>query len=112
MATTKIAKLEPVDLKLEVVVVGVSDLDRAKAFYQNLGWRLDADFSNGTDFRIIQVTPPRSPAAIIFGKGIVSPKPGSVTALVLAVDDVDAARDDLIARSRRERGLPLCRRPL
>jgi catechol 2,3-dioxygenase-like lactoylglutathione lyase family enzyme len=98
MATTKIAKLEPVDLKLEVVVVGVSDLDRAKAFYQNLGWRLDADFSNGTDFRIIQVTPPRSPAAIIFGKGIVSPKPGSVTALVLAVDDVDAARDDLIAR--------------
>ena len=63
MATTKIAKLEPVDLKLEVVVLGVSDVDRAKAFYVNLGWRLDADFSNGTDFRIIQVTPPRSPAA-------------------------------------------------
>jgi catechol 2,3-dioxygenase-like lactoylglutathione lyase family enzyme len=98
MATTKSEKLEPVDLKLEVVVLGVSDVDRAKAFYVNLGWRLDADFSNGTDFRIIQVTPPRSPAAIIFGKGIVSPKPGSVTALVLAVDDVDAARDDLIAR--------------
>ena len=98
MATTKSEKLEPVDLKLEVVVLGVSDVDRAKAFYVNLGWRLDADFSNGTDFRIIQVTPPRSPTAIIFGKGIVSPKPGSVTALVLAVDDVDAARDDLIAR--------------
>jgi catechol 2,3-dioxygenase-like lactoylglutathione lyase family enzyme len=98
MATTENAKLETVDLKLEVVVIGVSDVDRAKAFYVKLGWRLDADFSNGTDFRIIQVTPPRSPAAIIFGKGIVSPKPGSVTALVLAVDDVDAARDDLIAR--------------
>ncbi len=98
MATDENAKLEPVDLKLEVVVIGVSDVDRAKAFYVKLGWRLDADFSNGTDFRIIQVTPPRSPAAIIFGKGIVSPKPGSVRALVLAVDDVDAARDDLIAR--------------
>ena len=84
MATTKIARLEPVDLKLEVVVLGVSDVDRAKAYYVNLGWRLDADFSNGDDFRIIQVTPPRSPAAIIFGKGIASPKPGSVTALVLA----------------------------
>ena len=57
MATTKIAKLEPVDLKLEVVVLGVSDVDRAKAFYENLGWRLDADFSNGDDFRIMQVTP-------------------------------------------------------
>jgi catechol 2,3-dioxygenase-like lactoylglutathione lyase family enzyme len=97
MATTKIAKLEPVDLKLEVVVVGVSDLDRAKAFYQNLGWRLDADFSNGTDFRIIQVTPPRSPAAIIFGKGIVSPKPGSVTGVerFLAVGFAAAQRQTL-----------------
>jgi len=98
MATTKNANVEPVDLKLEVVVLGASDVDRAKAFYVNLGWRLDADFANGTDFRIIQVTPPRSPTAIIFGKGIVSPKPGSVTALVLAVDDVDVARADLIAR--------------
>jgi catechol 2,3-dioxygenase-like lactoylglutathione lyase family enzyme len=98
MATSKIEQLEPVELKLEVVLLGVSDVDRAKAFYTDLGWRLDADFSSGSDFRIIQVTPPRSPAAIIFGKGIVSPKPGSVTALVLAVDDVDAARDDLIAR--------------
>jgi hypothetical protein len=65
MATTKLEQLEPVELKLEVVVLGVSNVDRAKAFYVNLGWRLDADFSNGTDFRIIQVTPPRSPTAII-----------------------------------------------
>src|SRR5580692_12969257 len=98
MATTKSEKLEPVDLKLEVAVLGVSDVDRAKAFYVNLGWRLDADFSQGDDYRVLQLTPPHSPAAIIFGKGVVSPKPGSVTALVLAVDDVDAARDDLIAR--------------
>ncbi len=98
MNMNKIAKLEPLDLKLEVVVIGVADVDRAKTFYVNLGWRLDADFSNGNDYRIIQVTPPRSPASIIFGKGILSPKPGSVNGLVLAVDDVDAAREDLIAR--------------
>lgn len=98
MATTKIARLEPVDLKLEVVMLGVADVDRAKAFYVNLGWRLDADFSQGNDYRVIQLTPPHSPAAIIFGKGLASPKPGSVVGLILAVDDVDAARDDLIAR--------------
>ena len=62
MATTKIAKLEPVDLKLEVVVLGVSDVDRRRPSTRIFAWRLDADFSNGTDFRIIQVTPPRSPA--------------------------------------------------
>src|SRR5580692_8248979 len=96
MATTKSEKLEPVDLKLEVVVLGVSNVDRAKAFYVNLGWRLDADFSQGDDFRIIQVTPPRSPTAIIFGKGFLSPKPGSVTALVLAGDRVVSQPHSLI----------------
>ena len=67
METTKIAKGEPVDMKLEVVVLGVSDVDRAKAFYENLGWRLDADFAPG-DFRVVQLTPHHSEASILFGK--------------------------------------------
>ena len=87
----------PVDMKLEVVLLGVSDVDRAKAFYENLGWRLDIDIAAG-DFRGVQMTPHNSEASIIFGKGITSAKPGSAHSLVLAVDDVDAARDDLIAR--------------
>jgi catechol 2,3-dioxygenase-like lactoylglutathione lyase family enzyme len=98
MATTKSAKAEPVDMRLEVVVIGVSDVDRAKAFYEKLGWRLDADFVNGDDFRVIQFTPHNSPASIIFGKGVPSPNPGSVQSLTLAVDDINVARDDLISR--------------
>ena len=90
-------EVTPVDMKLEVVLLGVSDVDRAKAFYQNLGWRLDIDIAAG-DFRGVQITPHHSEASIIFGKGITSAKPGSAHSLVLAVDDVDAARDDLIAR--------------
>src|SRR6202050_3100885 len=92
MATTKIAKLEPVDLKLEVVLLGVSDVDRAKAFYTNLGWRLDADFATDDGWRVVQVTPHNSQASVIFGKGIASPEPGSSSGRILAVDDVDAAR--------------------
>jgi catechol 2,3-dioxygenase-like lactoylglutathione lyase family enzyme len=87
-----------VALKLEVVVIPVADVDRAKAFYQGLGWRPDADFSSGEDFRVVQLTPPASPASIIFGKGITNAEPGSVDSLVLAVTDIDAARDDLLAR--------------
>jgi catechol 2,3-dioxygenase-like lactoylglutathione lyase family enzyme len=86
------------DMKLEVVLLGVSDVDRAKAFYENLGWRLDADFATGDNFRVVQMTPQNSDASIIFGKGITSPRPGSADSLILAVDDVDAARNDLIAR--------------
>jgi catechol 2,3-dioxygenase-like lactoylglutathione lyase family enzyme len=86
----------PFDMKLEVVLLGVSDVDRAKAFYENLGWRLDIDIAAG-DFRGVQMTPHNSEASIIFGKGITSAKPGSAHSLVLAVDDIDAARDDLIA---------------
>ena len=93
--TTK--KNEPVNMKFEVVVIGVSDVDRAKAFYEKLGWRLDGDFVVGDDVRGVQLTPPNSDASIIFGKGITSTKPGAVDSLVLAVDDIDAARDDLIA---------------
>ena len=86
------------DMKLEVVLLGVSDVDRAKAFYENLGWRLDIDLAAGDDFRAVQMTPHNSEASIIFGKGVTSAKPGSAHSLVLAVDDIDAARDDLIAR--------------
>jgi catechol 2,3-dioxygenase-like lactoylglutathione lyase family enzyme len=91
------AKDTSVDMKLEVIVIPVSDVDRAKEFYENLGWRLDIDVANG-DFRGIQVTPHNSPTSIIFGKGITSAKPGSVSNLVLAVDDINAAREDFIAR--------------
>jgi catechol 2,3-dioxygenase-like lactoylglutathione lyase family enzyme len=97
MATSKVAKAEPIDMKLEVVLLGVSDVDRAKAFYQNLGWRLDIDTAAG-DFRGVQMTPHNSRASIIFGKGVTSAPPGSADSLVLAVDDIDAARGDLIAR--------------
>jgi catechol 2,3-dioxygenase-like lactoylglutathione lyase family enzyme len=85
------------DMKLEVVIVPVSDVDRAKAFYEKLGFRLDIDVANG-NFRGIQFTPPGSGASIIFGKGITSAKPGWPDSLILAVDDIDAARDELIAR--------------
>jgi catechol 2,3-dioxygenase-like lactoylglutathione lyase family enzyme len=86
------------DMKLEVVLLGVSDVDRAKAFYENLGWRLDIDLAAGDDFRAVQMTPHNSEASIIFGKGVTSAKPGSGHSLVLAVDDIPAAREDLIAR--------------
>jgi len=84
------------NMKLEVVIVPVSDVDRAKAFYEKLGFRLDIDIVS-ENFRGIQFTPPRSEASIIFGKGVTSARPGSAE-LVLAVDDLDAARDDLIGR--------------
>ena len=90
--------VKPVDMKLEVVMIGVSDIDRAKAFYENLGWRFDGDFRAGDDFRIVQMTPHKSEASIIFGKGIRSAKPGLADSLVLAVNDIDAAREDLLAR--------------
>jgi len=85
-------------MKLEVVVLGVSDVDRTKAFYEKLGWRLDIDLANGDSFRAVQMTPHHSEASIIFGKGVTSARPGSAESLVLAVDDIDAARNDLIGR--------------
>jgi catechol 2,3-dioxygenase-like lactoylglutathione lyase family enzyme len=93
------SKLEtrPLDMKLEVIVLAVSDVDRAKAFYENLGWRVDIDVAHG-DFRGVQITPHNSEASIIFGKGVTSAKPGSTQNLVLAVSNIDAVRDDLIAR--------------
>src|SRR4029077_16828040 len=86
-----------VDLKLEVVVIPVSDVDRAKQFYGTLGWRLDADFPNGPDWRVVQMTPPGSPCSIHFGKGITTAVPGSVS-LYLVVSDIEAARSELIRR--------------
>ena len=84
------------NMKLEVVIIPVSDVDRAKAFYEKLGFRQDIDVVN-ENFRAVHFTPPRSEASILFGKGVTSATPGSAE-LVLAVDDVDAARDDLIGR--------------
>ena len=86
-----------VDLKLEVVVLPVSDVDRAKRFYEGLGWRLDADFAAGENWRAVQLTPPGSPCSIIFGKGFTAAVPGSVQGTFLVVDDVEAARAKLIA---------------
>jgi len=87
-----------VEMKLEVVVLPVSDVDRAKRFYERLGWRLDADLSVKDGFRVIQMTPPGSPASVIFGAGITSAAPGSAESLVLVVDDIEAARAALAAR--------------
>jgi catechol 2,3-dioxygenase-like lactoylglutathione lyase family enzyme len=86
------------DFKLEVVVVPVSDVDRAKRFYEGLGWRLDADFSNGDDWRVLQLTPPGSPSSVLLGKGLTTAAPGSLQGTFLVVDDVDAARTELIGR--------------
>jgi catechol 2,3-dioxygenase-like lactoylglutathione lyase family enzyme len=76
----------------------VSDVDRAKHFYEHLGWRLDADFANGDDWRLVQMTPPGSQCSVMFGKGFTSAVPGSVQGTFLVVDDVDAARTELIGR--------------
>jgi catechol 2,3-dioxygenase-like lactoylglutathione lyase family enzyme len=86
------------DMKLEVVVVPVSDVDRAKRFYETLGWRLDADFVTSPDFRVVQLTPPGSECSIIFGTGITSALPGSVQGLHLVVFDIEAARAELVGR--------------
>jgi catechol 2,3-dioxygenase-like lactoylglutathione lyase family enzyme len=85
-------------MKLEVIVIPVSDVDRAKEFYRKLGWRLDADYESGKDFRILQFTPPGSGCSIIFGKNITAAAPGSAQGLYLIVSDIEAARKDLLSR--------------
>ncbi len=85
------------DMKFEVAVLPVVDVDRSKAFYQGLEWRLDADLNVAEDYRVVQFTPPNSPASIQFGKGITTMTPGSVQNLMLIVEDVQAARDELIS---------------
>ena len=86
------------DLKLEVVVIPVADVDRAKLFYDALGWRLDADIAAGEDFRVIQFTPPGSGASIIFGRNVTTAAPGSAQGLYLVVSDIEAARAELLRR--------------
>jgi len=87
-----------VDMKLEVVTLPVTDVDRAKSFYQSLGWRLDADIVRGDAFRVVQLTPTHSPCSVAFGTGLTTGEPGSVRRLILAVEDIDAARADLVGR--------------
>jgi catechol 2,3-dioxygenase-like lactoylglutathione lyase family enzyme len=86
------------DMKFEIVVIPVSDVDRAKEFYVRLGWRLDADYDNGKDFRVIQFTPPGSGCSVIFGKNVTAAVPGSAQGLYLIVSDIGAARDELLGR--------------
>jgi catechol 2,3-dioxygenase-like lactoylglutathione lyase family enzyme len=86
------------DMKLEVVILPVADVDRAKAFYESLGWRLDADFAGEGGFRVVQLTPPGSACSIIFGSGLTSSPPGSYDGLQLVVGDIEAARTELIER--------------
>ena len=86
------------DLKLEVVVIPVTDVDRAKRFYEGLGWRVDADFANGDSWRVVQLTPPGSPTSIHVGKGVTTAAPGSAQNLYLVVSDIEAARAELIGR--------------
>ena len=87
-----------VDMKLEIVVIPVSDVDRAKEFYGRLGWRLDAEFASGDDFRVIQFTPPGSGCSVIFGKNVTAAAPGSAQGLYLIVSDIEAARAELLGR--------------
>ena len=93
---TQIPSAGKVDMKLEVVVIPVSDVDRAKRFYLRMGWRLDADFAHGDSWRVAQVTPPGSACSFFFGKGLTKATPGSVQGLLLMVDDIDMARAELI----------------
>ena len=87
-----------VDMKIEVIVIPVSDVDRAKEFYTKLGWRLDAEFSAGADFQIMQFTPPGSGCSVIFGKNVTAAAPGSAQGLYLIVSDIEAARNELLRR--------------
>jgi catechol 2,3-dioxygenase-like lactoylglutathione lyase family enzyme len=97
-ASMEAAELSTIDMALEVVTLPVSDVDRAKRFYQSLGWRMDIDLVISDDLRTVQVTPPHSPCSIQFGKGGTTAEPGSAQAMILVVDDIDAARNDLVSR--------------
>ena len=97
-AATEASGVAGVPMRFEVTALPVADVDRAKAFYQRLGWRLDIDFKPSPDTRGVQFTPPGSPASIQFGEGLDTMTPGSLQGLLLVVDDIDAARDDLIRR--------------
>jgi catechol 2,3-dioxygenase-like lactoylglutathione lyase family enzyme len=91
-----VTSVPKVDMKFEIVVIPVSDVDRAKEFYGRLGWRLDADYDNGKDFRVIQFTPPGSGCSVIYGKNVTAAAPGSAQGLYLIVSDLSAAREELL----------------
>jgi catechol 2,3-dioxygenase-like lactoylglutathione lyase family enzyme len=97
-ASAETAEAGTIDMKLEVVTLPVSDVDRAKDFYASLGWRFDIDLVVSDDIRTVQFTPPHSACSIQFGKGGTTAQPGSAQAMLLVVDDIDAARADLIDR--------------
>jgi catechol 2,3-dioxygenase-like lactoylglutathione lyase family enzyme len=97
-AAVETPRARALDMKLEVVVIPVSDVERAKRFYGGLGWRLDAEFAAGDDFRVIQFTPPGSGCSVIFGKNVTAAAPGSAQGLYLIVSDIKAARDELLGR--------------
>jgi catechol 2,3-dioxygenase-like lactoylglutathione lyase family enzyme len=97
-AANQTPKTPITDMKLEVVVIPVSDVERAKQFYAKLGWRLDADFAGPDDYRVIQFTPPGSPSSVIFGKNVTAAAPGSAQGLYLIVSDIEAARNELLGR--------------
>jgi catechol 2,3-dioxygenase-like lactoylglutathione lyase family enzyme len=92
------ANAAAVTMKLEVIVIPVADVDRARRFYGNLGWRLDADFASGDDYRVVQFTPPGSGCSVIFGKNVTAALPGSAQGLYLIVSDIEAARGELVGR--------------
>jgi catechol 2,3-dioxygenase-like lactoylglutathione lyase family enzyme len=96
--STATPEVGTIDMKLEVVTLPVSDVDRAKRFYESLGWRMDIDLVVSDDFRQVQMTPPRSQCSIHFGKGLTAMEPGSLDRLYLAVQNIDAAREDLVRR--------------
>jgi catechol 2,3-dioxygenase-like lactoylglutathione lyase family enzyme len=102
MSTNAVRGIEtaiaPVDMKFEIVVIPVSDVDRAKEFYAKLGWRLDADFDNGKDFRVVQFTPPGSGCSVIFGRNVTPAAPGTAQGLYLIVSDIEVAREALLER--------------
>src|ERR1700742_178082 len=95
-AAISIQAAKPIDMKIEVVVLPVSDIDRAKRFYGELGWRLDLDYAHSEDYRVIQYTPPGSGCSVIFGKNVTEAAPGSAQRLHLIVSDIEAARDQLL----------------
>src|SRR5262245_51219533 len=97
-AATQIRTAATVNQKLEVVAIPVADVDRAKRFYEGLGWRVDADFASGDNWRLVQVTPPGSGCSVMFGKGFTTAAPGSVQGTFLAVDNLETARAELIGR--------------
>jgi catechol 2,3-dioxygenase-like lactoylglutathione lyase family enzyme len=97
-AAMEAAEATAVPMRLEAAVVPVADVDRAERFYRRLGWRVDADVSAGDDYRLVHLTPPASKASVIFGKGVTAAPPGSIDSVVFAVDDIEAARGELLSR--------------